>query len=111
MAKGMPGGHEHRAVSPFPGPEQGDGERSRGRSWGLPNAVAQLKEWDFLPKPGCKPPSRREDGLEVLGPRGTAPVSGWVAEKTSCTHPAMPLLSISYLEPGDTSLPGPGTLR
>lgn len=98
-AEGMSRGHEHRAVSPSPCPERGDGEGSWGASWGLPDAVAQLKERDFLPKPGCKPVSHGEDGLEVLELRGTAPASGWVTGETSCTHPAMPLLSISHLKP------------
>lgn len=101
-SEGVPGGHERRAVSPFPGPEWGDGEGSWGRgSWGLPDAVAQLKEWGFLPKPGCEPASRREDRLEVAGLCGTAPASGWVTGETSRAHPATTPLSSSHLEPGD----------
>lgn len=74
--------------------------RRQGESRGLPCAVTQLKEWDFLPKPSSKPPNCCEDRLEVPGPCGTAPASGWVTGETSRTHPAVPLLSISHLEPG-----------
>lgn len=108
-SEGMPAGHEHLVVFPFLGPEQGDGkgEMAKG-SWDLPSAVAQQKEWDFLPKPGCKPLRHREDGLEMPGLHDTDPASSWMARETSCTYPAMPLFSISHLEPGGQAYQGLG---